>query len=55
MTNSPWHSTVMESSCAYHDFLDQDDLGVWQAPSGARVAWFKDPDGNLLSLTEVGD
>ena len=38
-----------------HDFLDQDDLGVWQAPSGARVAWFKDPDGNLLSLTEVGD
>jgi len=37
-----------------HDFLDQDDLGLWQAPSGARVAWFKDPDGNLLSLTEVG-
>jgi hypothetical protein len=33
--------------------LEQDDLGVWQAPSGARVAWFKDPDGNLLSLTEV--
>lgn len=37
-----------------YDFLDQDDLGVWQAPSGARVAWFRDPDGNLLSLTEVG-
>jgi catechol 2,3-dioxygenase-like lactoylglutathione lyase family enzyme len=36
-----------------YEFLDQDDLGVWQAPSGARVAWFKDPDGNLLSLTEV--
>ncbi len=36
-----------------YDFLDQDDLGVWQAPSGARVAWFKDPDGNLLSLTEI--
>jgi catechol 2,3-dioxygenase-like lactoylglutathione lyase family enzyme len=33
-------------------FLEQDDLGVWQAPSGAKVAWFKDPDGNLLSLTE---
>lgn len=37
-----------------YDFLDQDDLGVWRAPSGARVAWFRDPDGNLLSLTEVG-
>lgn len=37
-----------------YDSLEQDDWGVWQAPSGARVAWFKDPDGNLLSLTEVG-
>jgi len=35
-----------------YPFLDQDDLGVWSAPSGASVAWFKDPDGNLLSLTE---
>jgi catechol 2,3-dioxygenase-like lactoylglutathione lyase family enzyme len=34
--------------------LEQDDLGVWLAPSGAKVAWFKDPDGNLLSLTESG-
>jgi catechol 2,3-dioxygenase-like lactoylglutathione lyase family enzyme len=32
--------------------LGQDDRGVWQSPSGARIAWFKDPDGNLLSLTE---
>jgi len=30
----------------------QDDHGIWLAPSGARVAWFKDPDGNLLSITE---
>ena len=37
-----------------YPFLKQDEQGVWQAPSGARVAWFKDPDGNLLSLTEVG-
>jgi len=37
-----------------YSFMEQDDLGVWQAPSGAKVAWFKDPDGNLLSLTEVG-
>ena len=33
-------------------FLNQDRNCIWTAPSGARVAWFKDPDGNLLSLTE---
>ena len=32
--------------------LEQDDLGVWQSPAGALVAWFKDPDGNVLSLTQ---
>jgi len=32
--------------------MNQDELGVWTAPSGARVAWFADPDGNVLSLTE---
>ena len=36
-----------------YDFMEQDELGVWQAPSGAKVAWFKDPDGNLLSLTQT--
>jgi len=25
---------------------------VWQAPSGARIAWFRDPDGNLLSVAQ---
>ena len=34
------------------DGMDQDELGVWTAPGGDRVAWFKDPDGNVLSLTE---
>jgi catechol 2,3-dioxygenase-like lactoylglutathione lyase family enzyme len=33
--------------------MTQDDLGVWVAPSGAKVAWFKDPDGNILSVTET--
>jgi catechol 2,3-dioxygenase-like lactoylglutathione lyase family enzyme len=33
--------------------MDQDERGLWLAPSGARVAWFKDPDGNMLSLTEL--
>lgn len=32
--------------------LVQDARGIWSAPSGARVAWFKDPDGNLLSVAE---
>jgi catechol 2,3-dioxygenase-like lactoylglutathione lyase family enzyme len=32
--------------------MPQDDLGIWTAPSGARIAWFKDPDGNILSITE---
>lgn len=36
-----------------YDFFEQDADGVWVAPQGARVAWFKDPDGNTLSLTEI--
>jgi catechol 2,3-dioxygenase-like lactoylglutathione lyase family enzyme len=32
--------------------MDQDDAGVWTAPSGTKVAWFTDPDGNVLSLSE---
>lgn len=32
--------------------VEQDELGIWQAPGGAKVAWFKDPDGNTLSLTQ---
>lgn len=39
--------------CERFPGLDQDDLGIWASPSGARVAWFKDPDGNLLSLTQM--
>jgi catechol 2,3-dioxygenase-like lactoylglutathione lyase family enzyme len=32
--------------------MQQDAIGVWVSPSGAKVAWFKDPDGNVLSLTQ---
>ena len=32
--------------------MSQDELGIWTAPTGAKVAWFKDPDGNLLSISE---
>ena len=35
-----------------YPWLDQDAMGVWQAPSGARVVWFRDPDGNLLSVAQ---
>jgi catechol 2,3-dioxygenase-like lactoylglutathione lyase family enzyme len=35
-----------------YDFIDQDEDGIWKAPGGTRVAWFKDPDGNLLSLSD---
>lgn len=31
--------------------MPQDELGIWTAPGGDQVAWFKDPDGNLLSLS----
>lgn len=32
------------------DGMGQDTQGIWTAPGGARIAWFRDPDGNLLSL-----
>lgn len=36
----------------HYGFPNQDNQGIWTSPSGARVAWFKDPDGNILSVTE---
>jgi catechol 2,3-dioxygenase-like lactoylglutathione lyase family enzyme len=36
----------------FPDFMQQDAQGVWAAPGGAHVAWFKDPDGNTLSVTQ---
>ena len=35
-----------------YEFLKQDELGIWTSPTGARIVWFKDPDGNTLSLSE---
>jgi catechol 2,3-dioxygenase-like lactoylglutathione lyase family enzyme len=35
-----------------YGFLQQDELSIWTTPTGAKVAWFKDPDGNILSLSE---
>jgi hypothetical protein len=33
--------------------MQQDELGIWTAPGGAKVAWFKDPDGNTLSISQL--
>ena len=37
-----------------YDFpwMTQDEQGIWAAPDGTKVAWFKDPDGNLLSISQ---
>ena len=35
-----------------YDGMDQDELGIWTTPGGEKVAWFTDPDGNTLSVTQ---
>jgi len=32
--------------------MQQDEVGIWSSPSGATVTWFRDPDGNTLSITQ---
>jgi catechol 2,3-dioxygenase-like lactoylglutathione lyase family enzyme len=39
-------------SMVRYPHVEQDPLGIWTSPSGARVAWFHDPDGNVISLTQ---
>jgi catechol 2,3-dioxygenase-like lactoylglutathione lyase family enzyme len=36
-----------------HEGMKQDDLGIWLSPGGSQICWFKDPDGNTLSLTQL--
>lgn len=47
-------SALAAKGVAFERFpgLEQDASGAWASPGGAIVAWFKDPDGNLLSLTQ---
>jgi catechol 2,3-dioxygenase-like lactoylglutathione lyase family enzyme len=40
-----------EVNFSRYEGLDQNEAGIWSSPSGDKVAWFKDPDGNTLSLT----
>lgn len=37
----------------YAETLGLNAMGIWRAPSEARIAWFTDPDGNILSLTQL--
>lgn len=46
--------SLIKKGVEFEDYnaLEQDELGIWVSPNRAKIAWFKDPDGNLLSLTE---
>jgi len=35
-----------------YPFVEDKERGIWTAPGGDRVAWFKDPDGNVLSVAQ---
>ena len=47
-------TALMQKGVNFERFpgMEQDELGIWAAPSGAKVAWFKDPDGNILLLAQ---
>ena len=57
-----WHVTEIEKlveelsgrgvSFEIYDGFGQTDQGIMTFPNGAKVAWFKDPDGNLLSIDQ---
>ena len=46
--------TLKSRGVAFERFpgMGQDDADIWTAPDGAKVAWFRDPDGQLLSLDQ---
>jgi catechol 2,3-dioxygenase-like lactoylglutathione lyase family enzyme len=35
-----------------YPFVQDKERGIWTAPDGSRIAWFKDPDGNVLSVSQ---
>ncbi len=35
-----------------YPFIQDAERGIWTAPTGDKVAWFKDPDGNVLSVSQ---
>ena len=48
-------NSLRSSGVTFRDFdgMEQDNQGIWTTPGGDLVAWFLDPDGNTLSLTEL--
>ena len=44
--------TAQGVSFTRYPWFEQDELGIWTAPNGSKVAWFPDPDGNVLSLSQ---
>ena len=46
-------SALRQSGVVFEKYegMEQDELGIWKSPAG-KVAWFKDPDGNILSVSE---
>lgn len=57
-----WEVTDIEAVVAWlkkqgvtpekYPFIQDPELGIWTTPSGDKVAWFKDPDGNVLSVSQ---
>ena len=52
------HSLVKELNSKgvefiFYEGMPQDDIGICTFPGGSKVAWFKDPDENILSLTQI--
>src|SRR5437764_212685 len=48
--------SLRKRGVVFRDFdgMEQDGLGIWRAPGGDLVAWFSDPVGNTLSVTQFG-
>ena len=51
---APIVKKLMAAGVAFerYPWMTQTPEGIWDAPDGGRVAWFKDPDGNLLSISQ---
>jgi hypothetical protein len=45
-------ATLIERGVSFkrYHWLEQTESGIWTAPGSAKIAWFQDPDGNVLSL-----
>jgi hypothetical protein len=50
-----WSTVVKRANSFFERYplLPQDEHGIWRTPDGACVAWFHDPDGNVLSVTQL--